>query len=149
MTNPVGNGEDAGRDDEGQMYGHEPEELAVAQVSDGVGPLTVDADQIVGWLSESDQTSSGNASSDTTCGTCGYTGMMDRDPERGGEICPACQAAYRRTLSQLTRTVDCPQCGIPLMLSDKDRGKTTVCPGCKSFLGCIWPVERPKRRLFG
>jgi transcription elongation factor Elf1 len=123
--------------------------LAVAPSSGRIDWAPVDADRIVGWLSETNTAPSGICSTDTTCLSCGYTGVMDRDHERGGEVCPACQAAYQRTLRQLTRRFDCPQCGNPLTLSDQDRGKTVVCPACKCFLGCIWPVERPKRRLFG
>jgi predicted nucleic acid-binding Zn ribbon protein len=123
--------------------------LAVAPSAGRLHRAPVDADRILGWLSEPDPAPSGIASTDTTCLSCGYSGVMDRDQERGGQICPACQAAYQRSLGQLTRKFDCPQCGNAFTLVDRDRGKTTVCPACSCFLGCIWPVERPKRRLFG
>jgi hypothetical protein len=38
--------------------------------------------------------------------------------------------------------VDCPGCGKAVEYSDKDRGKTILCPGCNYFLGCLIPAEK-------
>jgi hypothetical protein len=110
---------------------------------------SVDADQIVAWLSVSEWMPSAAAASEYTCRSCGYSGAMDRDPARAGLICPACQTAYRAPPDRRTRAFDCPHCRTAFTLSAGDCGKTTVCPACKYFLGCIWPHEKRPRRLFG
>jgi uncharacterized protein YbaR (Trm112 family) len=122
--------------------------LSLTPASGTLDQVPFDADQIVAWMSEPNLTPSGPSTSDTTCLSCGYSGTMEHDPGHGGMICPACQRAWRATIDRLTRAVDCPQCGTAFTLSDPDRGKTTVCPACKSFLGCMWPVEKPGRKLF-
>jgi hypothetical protein len=122
--------------------------LGAMQPTGRSGQATVDTEQILSWLSESGPTQSSVSSPETTCATCGYTGPMERDPDRGGMFCPACLGAYRPRANRLTRTFDCPDCGTAFELAEHDRGKTIVCPACKHFLGCVWLEDKRGRRLF-
>jgi hypothetical protein len=122
--------------------------LGVMPPSGRSGQAAVDTEQILSWLSESDPTQSSVSSPETTCAHCGYTGPMERDPDRGGMFCPACLGAYRPRANRLTRTFDCPDCGVAFELTEHDRGKTIVCPACKHFLGCVWLDDKRGRRLF-
>jgi hypothetical protein len=42
------------------------------------------------------------------------------------------------------REAACPDCQRALLLAEDDRGKTVICPGCKRFLGCLWPEDRAR-----
>jgi uncharacterized paraquat-inducible protein A len=108
----------------------------------------VSTDQILEWLSETGETSSGASSSETACFSCGYSGFVSRDSDRAAMICPACGKLDRPRTGGFTRTFDCPNCGTAFELSQRDRGKTIVCARCKYFLGCVWPWEKPRWRLF-
>ncbi len=46
-------------------------------------------------------------------------------------------------------TVACPNCGQAIDLRENDRGKTTICPNCKYFLGCVLPNPKHVYRKHG
>lgn len=85
------------------------------------------------------------------CRACGFTGEMLQGVEPGIEYCPACGAPHRRAVTAareatlrpapqaVTKSVDCPECGRPIVA---ERGKTVICPACNSFLGCLLPEDR-------
>jgi hypothetical protein len=62
---------------------------------------------------------------------------MPYDPEQRITICPACWAVKRDVPEESPHVIDCPQCLQPINVFERDRGKTTVCPHCKYFLGCV------------
>jgi uncharacterized paraquat-inducible protein A len=35
------------------------------------------------------------------------------------------------------RIVHCPDCGLAFCITERGRDKTTICPRCKYFLGCV------------
>jgi hypothetical protein len=70
---------------------------------------------------------------------------MPYDPERGVTICPSCWAVKRDVHEESAHVVDCPQCLQSINVFERDRGKTTVCPHCKYFLGCV--LQADKRRF--
>ena len=43
----------------------------------------------------------------------------------------------------------CPNCGKAIDLRENDRGKTTICPNCKYFLGCVLPSPKHVYRRHG
>jgi hypothetical protein len=101
-------------------------------------------DSIVAWLTQSSDSSERASAGDGSCQFCGYAGMI-----RGDAICPVCQAVNPDQTPPGPPTVDCPNCGQAIPLVVNDRGKTTICPGCKYFLGCVLPAPKPvNRRLF-
>jgi uncharacterized paraquat-inducible protein A len=94
-------------------------------------------DDIVSWLSQSSDSSERDAAGDATCQRCGYAGMI-----RGDAVCPVCLEVNPIQTAPGPPTVDCPNCGQPIALLQNDRGKTTICPGCKYFLGCVLPAPK-------
>jgi uncharacterized paraquat-inducible protein A len=94
-------------------------------------------DIIVSWLSQPPDSSDEDSAGDAICQWCGYAGMI-----RGDAVCPACQAVNRAQTPPPPPTVDCPNCGQAIDLLENDRGKTTICPGCKYFLGCVLPATK-------
>jgi ssDNA-binding Zn-finger/Zn-ribbon topoisomerase 1 len=101
-------------------------------------------DNIVSWLSETPASSERNSAGDATCQSCGYAGMIG-----GDSVCPVCLEVNPTRLPARPPTVDCPNCGQAIALSDADRGKTTICPGCKYFLGCVVPPPKRLHRKLG
>ena len=107
--------------------------------------LAID-DAVLGWIARSSREPITESSDVDTCFSCGFEGSMPCDSERGIRICPACWAVRRDVPEERPHIVDCPQCGRPIDVFERDRGKTTVCPHCKYFLGC---VLRSDKRRFG
>jgi uncharacterized paraquat-inducible protein A len=66
------------------------------------------------------------------------------DGDRG--LCPACGDPWQDR-GGIVRKAACPDCGQVILLTDEHRGKTVVCPRCRSLLGCL--VERRERRWAG
>jgi uncharacterized paraquat-inducible protein A len=98
-------------------------------------------DIVVSWLDRTPSASEPASAGEGICQSCGYAGMT-----RGQAICPACGALYRTPSPVVVPTVDCPNCGQAIELSANDRGKTTICPGCKYFLGCVNQTSQPNYR---
>ena len=94
-------------------------------------------DIIVSWLSQSSDSSERDSAGDATCQWCGYAGMI-----RGDAVCPVCLEVNPAQTPPRPPTVDCPNCGQSIDLLENDRGKTTICPGCKYFLGCVLPAPK-------
>ena len=42
----------------------------------------------------------------------------------------------------ILRKVTCPDCGQVILLTEQHRGKTVICPGCHSLLGCLVGPDR-------
>jgi uncharacterized paraquat-inducible protein A len=101
-------------------------------------------DDIVSWLTQSSDSSVPDSAGDATCQSCGYAGMI-----RGDAVCPVCRAVNVAQASPAPPTVDCPNCGKAIALIESDRGKTTICPSCKYFLGCIQPGPKHVYRKLG
>jgi hypothetical protein len=99
-------------------------------------------DEIVSWLSRSAPASERSTDVDLACSSCGFAGLMPFDSARGDTICPACLAVYRTKPISDHRAVTCPACGLSVEVSDRDRGKTILCPDCRYFLGCVIPAEK-------
>jgi len=120
--------------------------FAVISSSEGepVAESTRIDDIIVSWLSQSPDTSDQDSAGDVVCQWCGYAGMI-----RGDAVCPACLAVNPAQTPPAAPTVDCPNCGQAIDLLEKDRGKTTICPGCKYFLGCVLPAPKHVYRKLG
>jgi rubredoxin len=106
--------------------------------------LAID-DEVIGWIVRSPGEPPTESADVDTCFSCGYEGSMPYDSERGIAICPACGAVRRDVPEEIPVVVDCPQCGQPIDVFERDRGKTTVCPHCKYFLGCV--LQSAKRRF--
>jgi uncharacterized paraquat-inducible protein A len=106
--------------------------------------LAID-DAVIGWIVRSPGEPTTESADVDTCFSCGYEGSMPYDSERGIAICPACWAVRRDVPVEVPLVVDCPQCGQPINVFERDRGKTTVCPHCKYFLGCV--LQSAKRRF--
>jgi hypothetical protein len=109
----------------------------------------VDAD-ILSWLSQPlplpSPSSQPRASDDLDCPFCGYRGLMPFDSDRGDTLCPACLAVYQMRSLPGQQSVDCPNCEQTFEISDRDRGKTILCPVCHYFLGCLIPAEKHSYR---
>jgi hypothetical protein len=103
-------------------------------------------DLILTWLSpEACPAEPVTVADDKDCPSCGYVGEMVADA--GRPYCPACFGILPNPpAEELRRIVHCPNCDVEIMLWDRDRNKTIVCPRCKSFLGCIFRDE-PSRQL--
>jgi uncharacterized paraquat-inducible protein A len=101
-------------------------------------------DIIVSWLFQSPESSERNSTGDATCQWCGYAGMI-----RGDAVCPVCLEVNPDQTPPGPPTVNCPNCGQAIELLANDRGKTTICPGCKYFLGCVLPATKPVYRKLG
>jgi len=101
-------------------------------------------DSIVAWLSQSSEPANRGSTGDATCQSCGYAGMI-----RGDAVCPVCQAVNPDQTPPDPPTVDCPNCGRVISVSGNDRGKTTICPDCKYFLGCVLPAAKKVYRKPG
>jgi predicted RNA-binding Zn-ribbon protein involved in translation (DUF1610 family) len=106
--------------------------------------LAID-DAVVGWIVRSPGEPTTEPAEVDACFSCGYEGSMPYDSEHGIAICPACSAVRRDVPEEIPVVVDCPQCGQPIDVFERDRGKTTVCPHCKYFLGCV--LQSAKRRF--
>ena len=106
--------------------------------------LAID-DAVVAWLARSSSEPTAESADFDTCFSCGYQGFMTCDPQSEITVCPACWAVKLRLPEEAQHVVDCPQCGQPISVYERDRGKTTVCPLCKYFLGCV--LQSPKRRF--
>lgn len=102
-------------------------------------------DAVIAWLAHSPHEPATESADVDTCFACGFEGSMPHDSERGVTICPACWAVRRDVPEASQLVVDCPQCGQPIDVYERDRGKTTVCPHCKYFLGCV--LLSDKRRF--
>ncbi len=98
-------------------------------------------DIVVSWLGQTPSTCEPVTPGVATCQSCGYPGMT-----RGQAICPACGADNRPRPPEVIGTVDCPNCGQAIELLANDRGKTTICPRCKYFLGCVNQASKPLHR---
>ena len=109
-------------------------------------------DAVIAWLAQSSREPATESAEVDTCFSCGFEGSMPCDSERGIRICPACWAVRRDVPEESPHVVDCPQCGQPIDVYERDRGKTTVCPHCKYFLGCVLPSDKRRfgqRRFLG
>lgn len=112
------------------------------------GELGMD-DRIAAWLAPEGGRAERRAPADRACLACGFEGPVPRDPARAVLVCPACgltrAEAPRAILAIGFHDVRCPDCGHDFAISEDDRGRTTICPACRRFLGCLLPVERPRR----
>jgi hypothetical protein len=93
-------------------------------------------DLIASWVATSAPAESPSTDRDTVCVACGYEGPMVASPDGHPGPCPACGDPWPDR-ADIIRKVTCPDCGEPLPLTEGDRGKTIICPGCRSFLGCL------------
>ena len=95
---------------------------------------------IASWMVASPSSESPTTARDTVCVACGYEGPMVPAPDRDRGLCPACGDPWQDR-SGVIRRVACPDCGRRLLLlTEQHRGKTIICPGCRSLLGC--PLDR-------
>ena len=71
---------------------------------------------------------------------------MVPSPDRDRDLCPACGNPWQDR-GGIIKKMACPDCGQLLLLTEQDRGKTILCPGCHSVLGClIEPGGRKRAR---
>jgi hypothetical protein len=61
-------------------------------------------------------------------------------------LCPACGDPWQDRGGILRKSA-CPDCGQLILLTERDRGKTIVCPKCRSLVGCL--IERRGREWRG
>ena len=106
--------------------------------------LAID-DEVIGWIARSPGEPTTESTDINTCFSCGYEGSMPYEAKRrnrdlsgllGGEAgCSGRDSGCSRlpTMRPADRRVQ------------RDRGKTTVCPHCKYFLGCV--LQSAKRRF--
>jgi hypothetical protein len=103
-------------------------------------------DLIASWVATSAPPEASSAARDTVCIACGYAGPMVPSPDGDRGLCPACGDPWQDR-GGIIRKAACPDCGQVILLTDEHRGKTVVCPRCRSLLGCL--VERRGRRWEG
>ena len=97
-------------------------------------------DLIASWLTISPigaETSSDDR--EVACISCGYAGPMD------DRACPVCRCRWQDREGMIRRAL-CPECGQAIALTEHDRGKTTLCPRCRSLLGILINREEGTRR---
>ena len=83
---------------------------------------------------------------DTVCVACGYEGPMVPSPDGDRGLCPACGNPWQDR-GGIFRRLPCPDCGRILLLTEQHRGKTVICPGCRTFLGGL--IDRGGRQRRG
>ncbi len=91
---------------------------------------------IASWMVASPSSESPTTAGDTVCVACGYEGPMVPAPDGDRGLCPACGDPWQDRAG-IIRRLACPDCGRLLLLTEQHRGKTVVCPGCRSLLGCL------------
>jgi len=102
-----------------------------------VNPPLASAEELVAsWVVTPAAPESPSQARDTVCVACGYEGPMvpALDGDRG--LCPACGDPWQDR-GGIVRKTACPDCGQPILLTDQHRGKTIICPKCRSLLGCL------------
>ena len=104
---------------------------------------TTTEELIASWVVTSASPESQPEARDTVCVACGYEGTMVPSPDRDRDLCPACGNPWQDRGGIIKKTA-CPDCGQLLLLTEQDRGKTILCPGCHSVLGCL--IEPGGRR---
>jgi hypothetical protein len=83
---------------------------------------------------------------DPVCVACGYEGPMVPCPDGDRGLCPACGDPWQDRGGVIMRFT-CRDCGQMILLTEQDRGRTILCPGCRSLLGCL--IDRRGRRRGG
>ena len=101
-------------------------------------------DLIASWLTRSPACAESSSDDrEVVCISCGYAGPME------DQACPVCHCRWQDREGMIRRAL-CPECGQAIALTDQDRGKTTLCPRCRSLLGIlINRDEGTRRRISG
>jgi hypothetical protein len=107
-------------------------------------PLPAAEELIASWVVASTPAESPPTARDTVCVACGYEGPMVPSPDGDRGRCPACGEPWQDRGGIIRRST-CPECGQLLLLTERDRGRTVICPGCRSLLGCLLEREGRKR----
>ncbi len=105
-----------------------------------------DEDLIASWVVTPGPPESPSTAQDAVCVACGYEGPMVPSPDGDRRICPACGDPWQDRAG-IIRRFACPECGQLILLTEQHRGKTIVCPRCRSLLGCL--IERRGRKWAG
>ena len=109
-------------------------------------PLPAAEELIASWVVTSTPVESPSTARDTVCIACGYEGPMVPSPDGDRGLCPACGDPWQDR-GGIIRKFTCPDCGQLLLLTEQHRGKTVICPGCRSLLGCL--IDRGGRKRGG
>jgi len=99
-------------------------------------PLAAAEELIASWVVTSTPAEPPSAARDPVCVACGYEGPMVPSPDGDRGLCPACGDPWQDRGGVIRKLV-CSDCGQVLLLTERHRGKTVICPGCRSLLGCL------------
>src|SRR5262249_17856138 len=107
-------------------------------------PASPAADEMIAsWVAISAAAEPASAAREIACLACGYEGPLVASPEGDRALCPACGDPWQDR-GGIIRKSACPDCGQLVLLTEQHRGKTVICPGCHSLLGCL--IEPGGRR---
>jgi hypothetical protein len=109
-------------------------------------PLAAADELIASWVVNSPPPESPSHAQDTVCVACGYEGPMVASPDGDRGLCPACGNPWQDQ-GGIIRKSACPDCGQLILLTEQHRGKTIICPKCRSLLGCL--IDRRGRKWGG
>ncbi len=107
-------------------------------------PSPASEELIASWVDKPTHSGSPPDARDAVCVACGYEGPMVPARDGGRGLCPACDSLWQDRLSVVKR-LTCPDCGHILLLTEVDRGRTIICPGCRNLLGCLLDREGGRR----
>jgi hypothetical protein len=100
-------------------------------------------DVVASWLAAEPGESVRGSGEEAICLACGYEGPLVEGLDEGRVLCPACGTPWQKP--GVVREAACPDCGKVILLTEEDRGRTIVCPGCHAFLGCLLEPDRRGR----
>ena len=100
-------------------------------------------DVVASWVSDAVVETAGPTGDEAVCLACGYEGPLIQAPSGDRALCPACGTPWQDA-GGILRKVTCPDCGQVILLTEQHRGKTVICPGCHSLMGCL--VGHDRRR---
>jgi hypothetical protein len=109
-------------------------------------PLAAADELIASWVVTSTPPESPAHARDAVCVACGYEGPMVPSPDGERGLCPACGDPWQDRAG-IVRKSACPDCGQVILLTEQHRGKTIICPKCRSLLGCL--LDRRGRKWAG
>ena len=100
-------------------------------------------DVVASWVSDPVVETAGPTGDEAVCLACGYEGPLIQAPSGDRALCPACGTPWQDA-GGILRKVTCPDCGQVILLTEQHRGKTVICPGCHSLMGCLVGPDRQR-----
>jgi hypothetical protein len=98
-------------------------------------------DVVASWVAGATAETQPPSGQEAVCLSCGYEGSLILAPDGDRALCPACGTPWQDR-GGILRKVGCPDCRQVILLTEEHRGKTIICPGCHSLMGCLVGRDR-------